>query len=376
MSYQPSISVPFLVACGLVLVTCQTPRPEPEPTDSVGTPRVVSIAPRLLSESRIHVVRATRKPLGGMILAAGQVVADPSSAANVSAAVTARVRSIAVRLGDTVKQGDPLAELEAGEAARVTAELEGARARLAHAERVQKQESTLVARGATSARDLSTATSDLAAAQADVRVATSLLQSYGARAGQRVVLRAPIDGTVVRIDAVIGATVDPLTHVFRVIDTRALLVRADVPESEADLVPERAEATIRSLSKATTCRGLVESHAPAVDSATRTVPFRVSLGDDCGHFHEGAFVDVAIERTTGATPRLVALPRDAVVNINEVPVAFVQGNPEHTFTARPVRISRYTGPVVFIEAGIEEGEAVADRGAILLKGELMRAELE
>lgn len=376
MSYPWFASVGLSCLSGLVALACETPQPAPEPTASVEAPRTVSIAPALLSESRVHVIRATRKPLGGLILASGQVVADPGGAADVTSAVTARIRSIAVRLGDNVKRGDALAELEAGEIARITSQLERARARLSHAERVQEQERTLMARGATSARDLSDATRELAAAQADVHAATSLLESYGARAGRRVVLRAPIDGTVVRIHGVVGAAVDPLTALFRVIDTRALLVRADVPESEADLVPERAEATIRSLSKATTCRGLVESHAPAVDSITRTVPFRVHLGKDCGHFHEGAFVDVAVERTTGKTHELVAVPRDSVVNVNEVPMVFVQRKPAHTFTARPVRVSRYTGPLVFIEAGVSEGEAVVDRGAILLKGELLSAELE
>lgn len=376
MSFPSFESILLPSLCGIAFLACQAPQPGPEPAESVEGKRTVSVSPALLSESRVHVVRATRKPLGGTIVASGQVVAEPNSAADVTAAVTARVRSISVRLGDIVKQGAPLAELEAGEIARVTSDLERARARLAHAERVEQQERELMARGATSARDLSDANSELAAAKADVRAATSLLQSYGVRADRRFVLRAPIAGTVVRVNGVVGAAVDPLTALFRLVDTQALLVRADVPESEADLVPERAEATIRSLSKATNCSGLVESHAPAVDSMTRTVPFRVQLSKDCGHFHEGAFVDVAIERTTGEKRKLVALPRDAVVNINEVPVVFVQGKPQHTFTARPVRVSRYTGPIVFIEDGVNEGEAVADRGAILLKGELMRAELE
>jgi hypothetical protein len=34
------------------------------------------------------------------------------------------------------------------------------------------------------------------------------------------------------------------------------------------------------------------------------------------------------------------------------------------------------GPLVFIEDGVTEGELVVDRGVILLKGELLRAELE
>ena len=157
MNYRSFAPIAFSSRCGLVALACQTPQPVPEPAESVEAPRTVSVAPALLSASRVHVTRAARKPLGGLILASGQIVTDPSGAAEVTAAVPARVRSIAVRLGDTVKRGDALAELDAGEIARVQSELERARARLAHPEREQEQERTLVARGATSTRELSDA---------------------------------------------------------------------------------------------------------------------------------------------------------------------------------------------------------------------------
>jgi cobalt-zinc-cadmium efflux system membrane fusion protein len=191
-----------------------------------------------------------------------------------------------------------------------------------------------------------------------------------------VILRAPLSGTIVRVTGVIGAPVDAMTPLFRIVDTSRLVARAEVPESDADLVPASARATVASLSKATSCAATVESHAPVVNTATRTVPFRVRLGPACGEFHEGAFVDVAIERaSTGANAR-IGLPRDAVISVNEVPVVFVQAEKPGSFVARPVRGVTYLGPLVFIDAGVTEGELVVDRGAILLKGELLRAELE
>jgi cobalt-zinc-cadmium efflux system membrane fusion protein len=337
---------------------------------------VVTIDPALLADGRVQVVPARTQPLGGLILASGQIVAEPTGAASITAPVNARVLSIAVRLGDSVARGDVLAVLEAGEVARVAADLEQARARLEHAQRVADQEQALMQRGATSLREYSNASSELARARADVNVASALLEGYGAKGGRRLALRAPIAGDVVRVDGAVGASVDPTTPLFRLVDTAALSVRADVPESEADLVPERAVATIQSLSQATSCRGMVESHAPAVDLATRTVPFRVRFSAECGPFHEGAFVDVAIERSSAEGERLIALPRDAVTSINEVPLVFVRGPAEGTFLPRSVRIARSTGPLVFLSEGVREGEQVVDRGVILLKGELMRAELE
>lgn len=339
--------------------------------------KALTVSPALLEESRIRLIRAERRTPQDMVLASGEIVAEPDAAAEVTAAVPARVTSIAVHSGDFVKRGDTLAVLEAGEVARVMSDLERARARVNAAVRVQEQEESLVASRATSGRALSEAKSAVDQAKAEERAASELLRSYGARSGRQVVLLAPLSGTVVKIAGVIGAPVDAATPLFRIIDTSRLVARADVPESDADLVPEGARATVASMSKVTSCAGTVEAHAPAVNVATRTVPFRVRLSAGCGEFHEGAFVDVAIERSpTHGKPRIL-LPRAAVVSVNEVPVVFVQSNGKpDTFSPHAVRGVTYLGPLVFVDEGVTEGELVVERGAILLKGELMRAELQ
>ena len=341
------------------------------------TAKAITVSPTLLEQARIRVIRAELRAPEDVLLATGEIMAEPDGAAEVTAAVTARVASISVHAGDLVKKGDKLAVLEAGEVARVTSDLERARARVSAAVRVQEQEESLVASRATSGRALSEAKSAVDQAKADERAASELLKSYGAGSGRQVVLLAPLSGTIVRVAGVIGAPVDATTPLFRIIDTSRLVARADVPESDADLVPERARATVASMSKVTSCAGTVESHAPVVNAATRTVPFRVRLSPGCGEFHEGAFVDVAIDRSpTDGKPR-IALPRAALVSIDEVPVVFIQTDAKAgTFAVRAVRGVTYLGPLVFVDEGIAAGELVVERGGILLKGELMRAELQ
>lgn len=361
----------------LALLGACSEKPEANKPEAKATVKSITVSPALIEQSRIRVIRAERRVRQDTLLAIGEIVVEPDAAAEVAAAVTARVTSISVHLGDHVKKGDALAALEAGEVARVVSDLERARARVSAAVRVQEQEESLVASHATSGRALSEAKSAVDQAKAEERAASELLSSYGARRGRQVVLLAPISGTIVRVAGVIGAPVDPTTPLFRIIDTSRLVARADVPESDADLVPEGARVTVTSLSKATSCSGTIESHAPAVNPATRTVPFRVRLSAGCGEFHEGAFVDVAIERSpTDGKPR-VLLPRAAVVSVNEVPVVFVRTNEKSaTFAVRPVRGVTYLGPLVFVDDGVVEGEFVVERGAILLKGELIRAELQ
>jgi multidrug efflux pump subunit AcrA (membrane-fusion protein) len=170
--------------------------------------------------------------------------------------------------------------------------------------------------------------------------------------------------------------VEATTPLFRIVDTRRLRVRADVAESDADEVPAGALATITSTSGSTRCAGRVEAHAPAVDARTRTVPFRVSLEAACGELHEGAYVDVSIERRAAPGRKLWVVPRDAVVSIDDATLVFVAGNESNAFEPRLVRVSEYGGPVVYLEDGVREGERVVSKGALLLKGEFIRARLE
>ncbi|MBI3200674.1 MAG: efflux RND transporter periplasmic adaptor subunit [Myxococcales bacterium] len=361
----------LLIAAGCT----EKAQPEAAPTADQSKPRVITVDPGLVAAGRIGVTRAELRPVSGYVVATGQVEAPPDSAAAVTSPITARVREIVVRRGDAVKKGDRLAVLDAGEIARVRADHARAKSRRIHAERVLAQEEKLDAEKATSARAVSDAKSAVDVARADERAAASLLSSFGAAGGAQLVLKAPIDGVVVAVDGVVGAPVEVTTPLFRLVDTTRLQIRADVPENDADHVPEGASATLSIGGKPIACAAKVESHAPNVDATTRTVPFRIRLGEKCGDFHAGAFVDVAIERAADGGRKLVSLSRDSVVSVDEVPMVFVAGAPGE-FEPRSVRVAEWAGPRVFLENGVRDGESVVDRGALLLKGELMRSRLE
>jgi len=160
------------------------------------------------------------------------------------------------------------------------------------------------------------------------------------------------------------------------VDTRRLLVRADVPENDAGNVEDGALVTVTMPGKSDSCTGKVEGRTPSVDPDTRTVPFRVRLGEGCGILLEGGFVDVAVERPAAGAKKLVAVPRDAVVTIDDVPLVFVQRDAAHEFEPVTVRVAEFGGAWVFLEDGVKDSDKVVDKGALLLKGELMRSRLE
>ncbi|MEB2313659.1 MAG: efflux RND transporter periplasmic adaptor subunit [Sorangiineae bacterium] len=362
----------------LLLSACSQSEPSlsSEPGAAPSGARLVSVAPALLDSGRVAVTTVTVESVGGTVAATGEIVAPPDAEADISVPVPARVRSIGVSEGDVVKQGALLATLDAGDVARTSADLARARARRIRATRVLAQEKQLLAEHATSERAVGDAESELAAARAEERGASLMLTTWKARGGAHVVLEAPIDGTVVKRRAVLGGPADPGQVLFRIVDTARLLLRADVPEGDAPDVALGARASLEWPGRAPHCGGLVEARAPSVDAMRRTVPFRVRPDADCPALLEGAFVDVQLPRLGTAGRRLPVVPRDALTDIDGVPLMFVATSTRGEFTVRAVRVAEQVGERVFIDDGLKAGEQVASRGAILLKGELMRAALE
>jgi membrane fusion protein, heavy metal efflux system len=349
---------------------------------SARRPPLVAVDPGLLASGRIATTQVTRRAPESTLLVTGEVIASAEGAAEVGAPVSARVASVSTSLGAKVKKGDPLAVLQAGEAARVAGQLAQARARRERAERVLEQEEWLLTRKATSERAVLDARRDLREASADERLTQGLLGAYGSKGTGRITLLSPIEGVIVFSRAVLGAQVEEGAKLFRMVAPERLIVRADVPESAAKEIALGARASFRSEAVAE-CGGTLEGFAPAVEAERRTVPFRVRPAPDCRDLIDGAYVDVTLQRSADGKRPLAAVPRAAVVEIEGVPVVFVDaasrartGASKAEFFMRTVRVHSYAGDVVFIEDGVRSGEQVVSRGALLLKGERMRSVLE
>ncbi len=373
---------------------------------------LVTVDPSMLEQGRIVLSVTEQRPVTDELLVTGQVIAPPHGKAEIGALLTSRIRGIAVEEGQIVKKGQVLATLVAPDAARISGELASARARRAHAEVVLAQEKQLAEQSATSERAVTEATSDAASARADEQAASVMLGTYDV-SGAQLTLRSPLAGVVAASNALLGAQVDPDTILFRVIDPAQLVVRADVPESMANRVRLGSAAEVRLPTQGTTCPADIVSSTRSVDPIKRTVSFRIKPRAGCPAMLEGGFADVQIPlnvtaqepiNPTGALPgpnpsanppskpssaasaapsqlpstgpRMVALPRSAVVELDGVPITFVATEQVGQFRMVALTVARHSETTTWVERGLIGGERVASRGALLLKGELMKSRLE
>jgi cobalt-zinc-cadmium efflux system membrane fusion protein len=376
------LGIAFVLACGKAPVA--TPD-IPRAPERAGAARTVSVEAPLLASGRVVLGDVVRRPPATELRVTGEVRANESGSAEAGTLVAGRVGSLVANEGARVQRGQVLAWVEAPDASRAAADVLRARARAEVAAKRLARELTLQEQAATSAGAVEDARAADAVARADLAAARTLLVTFGAAEPSgdakgealsvRVPVRAPIAGIIVQRHAVLGAAVAPDTTLFHIVAGGRVFVAANVPET-TPLPPEGGAATIVGRGDETLrCNAAVGGNLRVIDDATRTVAVRVQPDATCAWLAPGRYVDVLFARAADAKPELV-LPAEAVVDVDGVPTAFVSTGKEGELVARTVRVRATAGPDVIIESGLVEGERVATRGALLLKGELSRAALE
>lgn len=302
--------------------------------------------------------RAGRAARGAAVTLPG--TAEPLHATMLYAKTTGFVRSYLADIGDHVKAGQLLAQIDAPETAE---ELRLARAR------VEEAESNVGLYQTNADRNRKLSASGLIAPQQmdetdlranTARAAVKSSRAEAARIGalttyQRVV--APFEGTVTKrkVDRGMLVTAGQASMLFEVADTSRLRVFVDVPQSIAADVVRGLDAQVWSPSTPTkTVGGKVTRTAGALDASTRTLRVEIEIAGD-GPVLAGAFVSVRFAFERSAPPVLV--PASALVVKKEGTSVFRIGDGD-VVTSVPVVLGRDLGKEVEIVTGVAEGDRV------------------
>ncbi len=335
--------------------------------------KAVTIAPEMLRDLRVTTAKAEARAAGERVSVLAELRVDQDAYAEVASPAPARVVRVLVKAGDEVTANQPLVELASGDMAKGRAELRAADARLAVARKNLERKQALLADRLIPERDVIEARAAVTDAEAARTVAAGALEQFaGAQGRSGLVLRAPVAGTVIDRDVVVGQLADPTKTLFRIGDLSTLWLVAHVFERDAVRVQigAKGSASFAAL-PGKTVEGTITWIGREVDAASRTVPVRLEIPNADGVLRPGMSASVSIP-IGEAGGQVVAVPIAAVQRVGDAWAVFVPRGPG-SFDVRPVGRGRELGGEVEILNGVAPGEEVVVDGAFLLKAEFDKA---
>lgn len=283
------------------------------------------------------------------------------------APLSGRVVELKIRIGARVQKGDKLVEVRTPDLAAMHRELRGAQLAVRTRQAIVDRLSQLVESRAASNHDLMVAKSELEDARFSVQAADSKLRSLmvAQNGDAEYWVLATRSGTVVQLDALPGKQVGPETDkpIATVADLDEVLVLADVPQRfAADLNPGENATVLVPATKAKV-DATIETVSEVVDPDRQTVPVRLRAKNPDRMLRPNSYVDVVFTNDAGQQHLLV--PSSAVVTDGDNSVVFVQTG-AGALQRRMVRTGMQTRETIEVLSGLQPGEKVVTRGALLL----------
>lgn len=282
--------------------------------------------------------------------------------------VAGKVSRRLVNVGETVRAGQPLAELDVVDptlqAEQAEAEVRAAEATLRQAEADLKRTETLTAKGYVAGASLDRQRATTAEARGRALKSERAL-SLARNARSYAVLTADADGVVVATSVEPGQVVAAGQAAVRIARTGEKEAVIAVPEALVALADRgRASVTLWSNPGKRYVAKLREL-SPTADVATRTYLAKFSIPDADGAVQLGMTATVTL--ADDSPEPVVRLPLSALFNQGEGPAVWTIGS-EGRAVLKPVGVAGYESRDVLIRSGLSDGDQVVTLGVSKLDG--------
>lgn len=307
-------------------------------------------------DARAAITAAERAPLPVTVARAREVDASSGhevvgtvrsrSVAELSPSVMGTVRTLRVSLGSTVKAGEVLATLSAGE---IEAQAERARAVFEQAELDLKRAQQLKATDSISSSAYDAAVAQFRVAEA-ARAEANVMRGY-------TTIRAPFAGAITQKLGDVGDLAVPGKPLLVLESPGALRLEAAVPEGIAAQLAVGTQTRVFVEALHEPIEAQVAEISPAADPSSRTLLVKVDLPADA-RLRAGMFGRLVVPTVTG---RVVVVPEAAVVRRGQMELVFVADG--DAARLRIIRTGRTAGGETRVLAGLRGGEVVITKNA-------------
>jgi len=311
----------------------------------------------------------------------GVVMVNADRTAHIVPRVSGIVRAVYKKLGDRVRAGELLAEIDSQRLVELKVAYLSAKERYQLANELFAREKKLWEKKITAEQEYLASRQAAAEARISLRSAEQKLHALGLseedlkaladhQGGEfsRYAVTAPFDGTVIEKHITVGESVKDDSSIFVIADLSTVWVDIRIYQKDLPHIRANQEVLVLASHGGQQAKGILSYISPMVDEKTRTAPGRIVLDNRNGAWRPGMFITARIAVDAYELPLVV--PRSALQNFEGRQVVFVR-TPEG-FKPQPVQLGRANDELVEVVAGLVPGQEYVRKGAFTLKAQLSK----
>jgi cobalt-zinc-cadmium efflux system membrane fusion protein len=296
----------------------------------------------------------------------GKITADNNKLAQVYPIVSGIVKSINVELGDYVKQGQVLANIQSSEVATFQKEKLDALNDVAIAEKNLQVAKDLFAGKLNSEKDVAAAERELEKAKAELARINEIYSIYSLKSGSLFSVTAPISGFVVtkKINQNEQIKLDNSEPVFSIADIDEVWALANVNESDIAKIQIGYDVTVKTLAFPDfPFKGKIDKIFNAIDPLTKSMKVRVKIPNSDLKLKPEMNCTVAV--TFSENQKMITIPSSSII-FDKSKYWIMVFKDKHNIETRKVEIYRQLGEITYIKTGLKEGETVISKNGLLI----------
>ncbi len=372
-------TIVLLASCGKGEKVSETPMKPSAPVTTPGQAVIAADSPQL-AQIRVEPVKMSMVPVN-TLSSPGKVEANANRLAHVSLQLTGRVTAVYAKIGDFVRQGQPLLTVESADAdAAVSTSLQAlasvtqSKSALAKAQLDLSRQKDLFEHGAVPQKEVLNGEAVVVQMQAGVEQAQAAAEQSRRRLqilgispgnfGQRVTVNSPISGKVLELSVANGEFRNDLSvPLMTIADLSSVWVTSDVPETAIRLVKTGEPARIQlSAYPGETFLGRVTLIGDVVDQQTRTVKVRAEMPNPGGRLKPEMFGNIQLAEHTELRP---TVPAAAIVATDGKAIVWREIR-RGVFEKVIVTLGAQTGDRVAVVSGLTAQDRIVVDGVMLL----------
>ena len=272
---------------------------------------------------KIETYKVSTQEVSSYIEATGSIQPDLEGSAKITAYLAGTVDSIFVKVGARVRKGAPLASIRSPDVSDTYSNYISNLSQVKQAERVCNLNKQLFEVGAITKNDILTSEANYEQLKALSEALKKKLEIYGVPSESgftdKHVVKSPLDGSVIEIQAHIGDRLDSTTPLMTVADPSKVVLVANIYDTEISKVRKGEEVVFYTdILPNAAFKGVITYISDSSDPDAKTIKTYIRIVGDQKLFRQNMFLKIRIvngKRRLPVVPKTALLYKDGKFNV-------------------------------------------------------------